>query len=78
MEDELLKKMELFQNKSAIDTSNQQMCYVKLPSNCIDLMKSSYFHGLFTSKEAFSRGQDVPINRKSAATAGMHICCISK
>ena len=65
MDDELLKKIELFQNKSSISISDPQACYAKLPSNCNDLIESSNLYGLFTSVEAFCGLQSV-----TAATEG--------
>ena len=74
MEDELLKKMGHFQNKSIIDMSNHQKCYVKLPSNCSDLINSSYFHGLFTSEEAFYNDAYGPTEYRMAAKTGILLC----
>ena len=65
MDDELLKKIELFQKKSSTGISNPQSCYAKLPSNCNDLIESSNLYGLFTSVEAFCGLQTV-----TAATEG--------
>ena len=74
MEDELLKKMGHFQNKSIIDIQNHQRCYVKLPSNCRDLIDSSYFYGLFTSEEAFYNDEYGATEYRMAAKTGTLLC----
>ena len=74
MDDELLKKLGHFQNKSIIDNPYHQKCYVKLPSNCGDLFDSSNFYGLFTSKEAFYNDIYGPTNYRLAAKTGTFLC----
>ena len=74
MEGELLKKMESYHNKSSISISNSGTCYVKLPSDCSDLMNSSLFYGLLTSEDALCKSKSGAINYRTAAETGKCLC----
>ena len=50
-----LKGNENCQYKSEYNSSNSEMCYVALPSNCTDLINSSLYLGFQMSSEACTK-----------------------